>query len=240
MRNVVYEQQPDLEKTIQKYLPLISKIVDQISLSHTQYEKEDMIHTGVLGLIDAFQRFDSQKGIPFQHYAKWRIKGTIIDEMRKNGRVSRDKMKKIKQYSQTQNDLRQQLMREPTDEEICRALSLSRQELYEIEDNIHYLSQYSLEDILFSGEGGEYERIEVLEDQNTQTPEERLLEKERKEKLVEAMGQLTEREQLILNLYYKEEMTLKEIAEVLGVSLSRVSQIHGKILLKLRSYLKTL
>ena len=240
MRNAVYEQQPDLEKTIQKYLPLISKIVDQISLSHRQYEKEDMIHTGVLGLIDAFQRFDSQKGIPFQHYAKWRIKGTIIDEMRKNGRVSRDKMKKIKQYYQTQNDLRQQLMREPTDEEICGALSISRQELYEIEDNIHYLSQYSLEDILFSGEGGEYERIEILEDQNTQTPEERLLEKERKEKLVEAMGQLTEREQLILNLYYKEEMTLKEIAEVLGVSLSRVSQIHGKILLKLRSCLKML
>ena len=226
MRNAVYEQQPDLEKTIQKYLPLISKIVDQISLSHTQYEKEDMIHTGVLGLIDAFQRFDSQKGIPFQHYAKWRIKGTIIDEMRKNGKVSRDKMEKIKQYYQAQNDLQQQLMREPTDEEICRALSLSRQELYEIEDNIHYLSQYSL--------------IEVLEDQDTQTPEERLLGKERKEKLLEAMGRLTEREQLILNLYYKEEMTLKEIAEVLGVSLSRVSQIHGKILLKMRSYLKAL
>jgi RNA polymerase sigma factor for flagellar operon FliA len=238
--NAAYEHKLELEEVIVRYLPLIKKIVDQVNLTHTQYEKEDMIHIGVLGLIDAFQRYDSGKGIPFQHYAKWRIRGSIIDEMRKSGKVSRDKMKKIKQFYQAQNDLRQQLMREPSDEEICRVLSIARQELYDIEENIHYLSQYSLEEVLFSGDEGEFERIDVLEDKRIQTPEEELLEKERKERLAEAVEKLPERERLILALYYKEELTLKEIAGVLGVSLSRVSQIHGKTLLKLRGYLKAM
>ena len=238
--NAAYEHKLELEEVIVRYLPLIKKIVDQVNLTHTQYEKEDMIHIGVLGLIDAFQRYDSGKGIPFQHYAKWRIRGSIIDEMRKSGKVSRDKMKKIKQFYQAQNDLRQQLMREPSDEEICRVLSIARQELYDIEENIHYLSQYSLEEVLFSGDEGEFERMDVLEDKRIQTPEEELLEKERKERLAEAVEKLPERERLILALYYKEELTLKEIAGVLGVSLSRVSQIHGKTLLKLRGYLKAM
>lgn len=238
--NAAYEHKLELEEVIVRYLPLIKKIVDQVNLTHTQYEKEDMIHIGVLGLIDAFQRYDSGKGIPFQHYAKWRIRGSIIDEMRKSGKVSRDKMKKIKQFYQAQNDLRQQLMREPSDEEICRVLSIARQELYDIEENIHYLSQYSLEEVLFSGDEGEFERMDVLEDKRIQTPEEELLEKERKERLAEAVEKLPERERLILDLYYKEELTLKEIAGVLGVSLSRVSQIHGKTLLKLRGYLKAM
>ena len=199
--NAAYEHKLELEEVIVRYLPLIKKIVDQVNLTHTQYEKEDMIHIGVLGLIDAFQRYDSGKGIPFQHYAKWRIRGSIIDEMRKSGKVSRDKMKKIKQFYQAQNDLRQQLMREPSDEEICRVLSIARQELYDIEENIHYLSQYSLEEVLFSGDEGEFERMDVLEDKRIQTPEEELLEKERKERLAEAVEKRPERERLILDLY---------------------------------------
>ena len=238
--NTTYEQKSELEEMIVQYLPMIQKIVDQISLSHTMYEKEDMVHFGVLGLIDAFRRFDKGKGVPFPYYAKWRIRGSIIDEMRKNGRVSRDKMKKIKQFYQTQNDLRQQLMREPSDEEIRAALSISRQEFYEIEDSIHYLSQYSLEEVLFAGEDGEFERMEIIEDKSIPTPEEAILKKERTERLEKAVDQLAEREKLILNLYYKEELTLKEIAEILGVSLSRISQIHGKTLLKLRGYLEAM
>lgn len=235
--NSTYEQKQELEAAIVKYLPLIKKIVNQINLRQTNYEKEDMIHIGVLGLIEAYNRFDSEKGVPFQHYAKWRIRGAVIDELRKNGKISRGKMGKINSYYQARNQLRQQLMREPADSEVCKEMSITSQQLYEIQDNIHYLSQYSLDEVLFEGQEGELTLIDVLEDKG-ETPEVRLLEEERKKSLAEAIGRLTEREQLVLNLYYKEELQLKEIAEILGVTLSRVSQIHGKILIKLRGYLK--
>ncbi|HHY81536.1 MAG TPA: FliA/WhiG family RNA polymerase sigma factor [Clostridiales bacterium] len=237
--SIVYEQKQDLESLVIQYLPLIQKIVNQISLKQVQYEKEDLIHIGVLGLIEAYKRYDSEKGVPFQHYAKWRIRGAILDELRKNGRVSRGKMEKIEAYYQARNEMQQLLKREPTAMEICKALSITLQELYDIEDSIHYLSQYSLENVLFAGHDGEFSLIDVMEDKSAQAPDERLLEEERKKSLTDAIEQLTEREQLILNLYYHEELTLKEIAEVLGVTISRVSQLHGQILLKLRGLLKT-
>ncbi len=236
--NVVYEQKQELEDIIIQHLPMIKRIVDQTNLKHTEYDKEDMIQIGVLGLIEAFKRFDSEKGVPFQHYAKWRVKGSIIDELRKNGRVSRDKMNKIKLYYQASTDLQQQLLREPTQDEVCSALSISRQELYEIEESIHQLSLYSLEDVLFAGQDGEFELKDVIEDKDAQLPDEKILEEESKERLAKAIERLTEREQLVLSLYYKEELTLKEIAGILGVTLSRVSQIHGKILTRLRGLLK--
>lgn len=95
-----------------------------------------------------------------------------------------------------------------------------------------------MEDVLFAGQDGEFELKDVIEDRDTQQPEERILEEESKERLVKAIERLTEREQMILNLYYKEELTLKEIAGILGVTLSRVSQIHGKTLAKLRGIMK--
>lgn len=235
--NAVYEQKRELESIVIQYLPLIKKIVSRINLRQTQYEKEDMIHIGVLGLIDAFKRYDSEKGVPFQNYAKWRIRGSILDELRKNGKVSRGKMEKINAYYQARHELQQLLLREPTVEEVCEAMSISRQELFDIEDNIHYLSQYSLDEVLFTGQEGEFSLIDVIEDKTAQAPDVRILEKERKKSLTEAVERLTEREQLVLNLYYQEELTLKEIAEILGVTLSRVSQIHGKILIKLRELL---
>lgn len=235
--NAVYEQKRELESIVIQYLPLIKKIVSRINLRQTQYEKEDMIHIGVLGLIDAYKRYDSEKGVPFQHYAKWRIRGSILDELRKNGKVSRGKMEKINAYYQARHELQQLLLREPAVKEICEKMSISRQELFDIEDNIHYLSQYSLDEVLFAGQEGKFSLIDVIEDKTAQAPDVRILEKERKKSLTEAVERLTEREQLVLNLYYQEELTLKEIAEILGVTLSRVSQIHGKILIKLRELL---
>lgn len=236
--NAVYDNKQDLSATVTQYLPLIQKIARQINLKHTHYDIEDLIHIGVLGLIEAYKRFDSEKGVPFQHFAKWRIRGSILDELRKNGKVSRGKMEKINAYYQARKELQQILQREPENQEICQQMSISLQELFEIEDNIHYLSQYSLEEVLFAGQDGEFSLMDVMEDRNVQAPDEKILEEERKNSLIEAVKQLSEREQLILNLYYHEELTLKEIAEILGVTLSRVSQIHGKVLVKLRDILK--
>lgn len=235
----IYDFKSSYEEMIVKYLPLVVKIVDQMNIkSSSIYDREDLISVGIFGLIEAVKRYDSQKKIPFPHYAKWRIKGAIIDELRKNGRVSRDKMKKLNQVNQARNELQQKLLREPEDQELSKYLSISLEELHQIEDQIHYLSQYSLEEILFYGEEREFQLKDVIEDATIQTPEENIMQKEIKKRLLEAIECLNEREQLILSLYYKEEFTLKEIGEILNISLSRVSQIHGKILLKLRGILK--
>lgn len=239
--SAIYDLKFPYEEMITKYLPLVIKIVDQMNVKGDQiYDRDDLISIGVFGLIEAIKRYDSKKKVPFPYYAKWRIKGAIIDELRKNGKVSRDKIKKLNQINQARNELQQKLLREPTDKEVCDYLSIPCEELYEIEDQIHYLSQYSLEEVLFFGEEREFQLKDVIENIHIETPEESILQKERKEGLVQAIERLNEREQLILNLYYKEELTLKEIGEILNVSLSRVSQIHGKILLKLRELLKAL
>ena len=237
--NEVYEQKQELESMVIQYLPLVKKIAYQVNLEKTNYEYEDMIHIGVLGLIDAYKRYDSKKGVPFQHYAKWRIRGSIIDELRKNGRVTRGKMERINDYYQAQHSLQQRLLREPTDDEICEEMSITREELYRIEDSVHYLAQYSLEEVLFAGQEGEVSLIDVIENKNEPAPDEGLLVEEQKKALACAVERLTEREQLVLHLYYQEELQLKEIAEVLEVTLSRVSQIHGQILIKLRGYMKS-
>lgn len=236
-----YASSISTEEMIIQYLPLVKQIVEQIGVKNKhEFDQDDLVSIGVLGLIDAMKRFDPSRKIPFNHYAKWRIRGTIIDELRKQGRVSRDKIKRLKEVNEARNQLQQRLLREPEDGEICKYLDISLQTLYEIEETVHYLSQYSLEEVIFSGEENEFHLIDIIQDNNTLTPDEKIIEKERTERLARAIKRLSDREQQILNFYYHEELTLKEIGEILGISLSRVSQIHGKILLKLRELLKTI
>lgn len=239
--NLAYDAKSSSEEMITEYLPLVKQIVDQMNVKNKhEFDRDDLISIGVLGLIDAINRYDYEKNTPFSYYAKWRIRGTIIDELRKNGKVSRDRIKKLKILNQARNELQQKLLREPSNKEICEYLLITPQELYEIEDAIHYLSQYSLEEVLFVGDEREFQLIDVIEDTKIQSPEEEFLKGEKEERLVNAIEKLNKREQTILNLYYKEELTLKEIGEILNISLSRVSQIHGRILLKLRKLLKSI
>ncbi len=238
---LAYHSKPSTEEMVDQYLPLVRQIVDQMNVKNKhEFDRDDLISIGIIGLMDAIQKFDFEKNVPFVHYAKWRIRGAIIDELRRNGRVSRDKIKKLKMVNEARNQLQQSLLREPRDEEICELLKISLQELYEIENTIHHLSQYSLEEILFVGDEREFQLMDIIEDTKVLSPEEDYIQRERESRLAEAIERLSEREKIILNLYYKEELTLKEIGGLLDISLSRVSQIHGKILLKLRELLKTI
>lgn len=239
--NLAYGVKSSQEDMISKYLPLVKQIVDQMNIKNRhEFDRDDLISIGVLGLIDAIHRYDYEKNTSFGHYAKWRIRGTIIDELRKNGRVSRDRISRLKLLNEARNDLQQRLLREPTNKEICEHLAISAQEFHKIEGAIHDLAQYSLEELLFSGEERAFQLMDIIEDTKSKTPEEEVLEGEKEERLMEAIEKLDEREQTILNLYYKEELTLREIGEILSISLSRVSQIHGRILLKLRKILKSI
>ncbi len=226
------------EKQIIKYLPLVQSIVDKMIINFRQgMERDDYITLGVIGLMEALDKYNPSLNVSFEHYAKWRIKGAIYDELRKSGSISRNRMDKLNQMYKAKTHLQQELMREPTDQDICEYLEISIKELHGIYETAHYLSYTFLEETLVIKDD-EYTLMELIEDKEAISPQEKMEEEELKMQLSQSIEKLSEKEQIILNLYYKEELPLKEIALVLDVSISRVSQIHGKLLLKLRNIMQ--
>jgi len=220
-----------------KYMPLVSRIAGRIDTGDREMDKDDLFSVGVLGLIDAVKKFDASKSVPFEAYATVRIRGSIIDEMRRSGRVSRERIVKLNQYYSAKEKLEQQLMRDPDERAICEEMGISAKDLSRIHETVHYLSKVSFETTLFHKDGGEIQLADMLSDDSVDTPEEGYIKKERKKLLMSAIEKLSDREKTILSLYYVEELTLKEIAYAMDISIPRVSQIHGKIILKLREYM---
>lgn len=228
----------NMEDEIIKYLPLVERVVNRVGIKSQEYEKGDLFNIGVIGLMDALHKFDATKKVPFENYAAIRIRGAIIDEVRKNAKLSRYKMAHVNAYYQAKQKIEQELKREATDTEICEEMAINSKQLGEIFDSIHYLASMSLEDTLFNQEDEGIELKDTIKDTSIVSAEEQMLEAEHKQALQLSIRKLTEREQLLLSLYYKEELTLREIAEVLDVSIARVSQIHGKTISKLKQIIQ--
>lgn len=228
----------DIEAKILEYLPLVERVASRISVKNTEYDYDDLYNIGVIGLIDSLKKYDASKNVPFAGYATIRIKGAIIDEIRKHAKISRYKMTAVNNYYKAKQELEQDLKREATDAEIMKKMNLTSAQLGDIFDSIHYLSSISLEGTIFSGDNDSLVLEDLIQDKNAENGEENLLLSEKKEALKNAILKLNDREQLILSLYYKEEATLKEIAAILDISIARVSQLHGKIIVKLRDYIK--
>ena len=222
------------EEEILKYLPLVDRVVSRISVKSSDYDKSDLVNIGIIGLMDALRKYDASKKVPFESYAIIRIKGAILDEVRKNSKISRYKMKNVNDFYKARNDLQQSLKREVTDKEICDYLNINEQQLANIYDSLHYLASVSLEEMLFSSEYDGVELKDTIQDESMDNALDILVKDEQQGALEKAIAILSERDQLILSLYYKEELTLKEISEVLDISIARVSQLHGKIISKLR------
>ena len=228
----------DREATILKYVPLVEKVVRHIGLSHSDYEQSDLVNIGVIGLMDAIDKYDEEKKVPFENYAFIRIKGTIIDEIRRNGPVSRTGMNRLKEYRLAVEQLQHRFKRMPTEEEICRELQVTPKQLGQVYDTASYLATQSLEKMIFNEEGNGVELGDVIVDTHAVSVEEKLLKNEQMGALKGAISRLKEREQLVLQLYYVEKLPLKEIAYILEVSVPRVSQIHGKMILKLKEEMR--
>lgn len=226
------------DNLIIKYLPLVKRIVGRIEVRDSGFDQDDLISVGVIGLMDAISKYDHNKKVPFEAYATLRIRGSIIDELRKSGRVSRDKIAKLNQYYAAKETLEKRLLRTPEELEICAELDINEKQLYKLHETVHYLSNMSLESTIFSSLGNDIQLMDVVADDNAKSPEEEFIENEQRVSLVEAISSLKERERIILNLYYVEELSLKEIAYALDISIPRVSQIHGKILIKMRGILE--
>ncbi|MDL2273056.1 FliA/WhiG family RNA polymerase sigma factor [Oscillospiraceae bacterium OttesenSCG-928-G22] len=225
---------PELRRElISAYTGLVKKIVYRMIPTYKNHvEIDDMMSYGVLGLIDAVDKFDPDKNVKFETYASLRIKGEIIDQIRKLDWIPISLRQKIKKVEGTFTDLEFSLGRSPSEEEVASSLGIKVSEVQKTLDDAHMFNVVCLDDVMFdrlqNAHGGTVE----------QSPERNFEDNEMKEILAEEIKHLTEKEQLVISLYYFDELTLKEIGLTLGVSESRVSQIHSKALLSLRTRLK--
>ena len=228
------------EQIIQEYIPLVKYIASRVMFGKNKYmEYEDLVSYGLIGLMDALNKFDSTKGMKFSSYASIRIKGSMIDELRKNRPISKGAMDKLNGYNRAIDTLQSELLREPTNDEIATHLEISLREVAEIESYINYISMVSLENVIYS-EDEDINLIGIIEDKNSPSPEAYLQEKEQLEILAQAINLLKEKDRTVLNLYYYEHFTLKEIGTVLNVSESRVCQLHSRAISNLRECMKKL
>ena len=228
------------EQIIQEYIPLVKYIASRVMFGKNKYmEYEDLVSYGMIGLIDAINKFDNSKGMKFSSYASIRIKGAMIDELRKNRPISKGAMDKLNRYNKAIEELQAAFLREPTNQEIANHLGISLSEVAEIENYINYISMVSLENVILSDDE-DINLMGIIEDKNSPSPDSYLEDKEKLEILTQAIELLKEKDRIILNLYYYEGLTLKEIGKVLEVSESRVCQLHSRAIRNLRECMKKL
>ena len=221
------------ETLILHYSPMIKYVVGKMSIYvGGALDFDDLVSYGIFGLIDAVEKFDGHKGVKFETYASLRIRGAVIDGLRSLDWVPRTLRQKSRQLEETYNKLESDLGREPTNEEIGNHMGLTAQEVEEEINKSSLISLVSFDDYLESN----HEAAEPG-DSEDELPENIYDQKELKQTLMTAIESLTEKERLVVTLYYFEELTLKEISKVMEVSESRVSQIHSKAMLKLRTKL---
>ena len=225
------------EQIVKNNIPLVKYIASRVIIGKTKYvQYEDLISYGMLGLMDALGKFDATKGMKFSSYASIRIKGAMIDELRKNSPISKGAMDKLNRYNEAIERLQKHLYREPNNHEIAVELGITINEVADIENNINYISVVSLEDLIFSDED-EMPLSGTIKDDRSPSPEKALEEKEQIEYLSLGLDSLKEKDKMVLNLYYYEGLTLKEIGNILSVSESRVCQLHSRALVNLRKVL---
>jgi RNA polymerase sigma factor for flagellar operon FliA len=228
------------DRLILTYAPLVKFVAGRLGASLPSHvDEQDLVSYGLLGLISAIERFDPDREIKFETYAISRVKGAIIDELRSLDWVPRSVRTRAREIERAIAELERQLMRAPTDEEIASKVGISGDELEASLSEISRTSIAALDELWSpsSGGGDQIALIDTIEDTSGPDPESSLEQTEMKEALGEAIARLPEREKLVVTLYYYEELTLREIGEVLGVTESRVSQLHTKAVLRLKARL---
>ena len=212
------------------YIHLVKKIVRRMMPKYNSHnEYDDLVSCGVIGLIDAVEKFDPKRGIKFETYAVARIRGEVLDYMRAQDWAPSSLRKKINYITNVYNQLEHETGQIPSDKTVADHLGIGLDDLNKVLEKTHIFNLVYFEDTLKAG----YAVNEITTGDNS-SPENILVNKELKSILGELIETLPEKERLVITLYYYEEMMLKEIAEILGVSESRVSQVHSKVLAKIR------
>lgn len=220
------------EQIIVEYAPLVKLVAGRLSMYlGTNVEYEDLVGYGIFGLIDAIDKFDTGKDVKFETYASLRIRGAILDQIRKMDWIPRTVRQKQKKLDETIRGIEMRTGKNASDEEIAKELNLSKEELTEWQSQLKITNVISLNEFL---EQGQEPVMDAKGNSHLAQPEDVVGESELKEVLEQALNVLTEKEKKVILLYYYEDLTLKEISKVLEVSESRVSQLHTKALLKMR------
>ncbi|WP_448872765.1 FliA/WhiG family RNA polymerase sigma factor [Desulfobulbus propionicus] len=224
----------DRSQLIRENMPLVELVVQRMTPQVPSFmTKEDMISAAMVGLIDAANKFDPSKGVKFKTFAEYRVRGAIFDEMRKLDWFSRSMRDKQNLLTRTMLHLERRFGRSPEEDEMAQELSMSLDDYHDLLTEVSHLGCVSLHETLdHSDEGRSF--LDNLEDIGGPMPSEILEQQEMTRVMAEILEELSPKERLVIALYYYEELTQKEIAEVLSVSEGRVSQLHSQALLKLR------
>lgn len=225
---------------ILKYVPLVKNIVGRMAMRFpANVEMDDLVNTGIMGLMTALEKFDEARNVSFGTYAGFRIRGAVLDEVRSRDVVPRSVRSKETKLEQALDALKQKLGRHPTDAEVSDHLGISLDDYFKLLDETQGLCILSNDNLppSYCEKYGSYDVLEKIDQNN---PFALLAHNELKEELKNAIDSLPEKEKLVLSLYYYKELTLKEIGLTLELTESRICQIHSQAILRLRSSLKKL
>lgn len=236
---MLYKQPPygdDISQMIRDNLHLVDILVGRMVTQVPSFmNRDDMKSAGMMGLLDAANKFDPSKNILFKTFAEHRIRGAILDEMRKLDWFSRSLRDKHNRISRTISALENKLGRDPEEHEIAAAMEITIEQYHTLLGEVSHLGCVSLNETLDHSDGGRSFLDSLTENDTTRLPGFRLEAAELTKVLARILEELSEKERLVVSLYYYEELTQKEIADILEVSEGRISQLHSQALIKLKT-----
>ncbi|WP_106766045.1 FliA/WhiG family RNA polymerase sigma factor [Paenibacillus faecalis] len=236
---VAWKENGDQEakkKLIENHLHIVDYVSSRLAIGLPRnVSKEDLASNGVMGLIDAIEKFDYKRGLQFETYASWRVRGAILDSLRQGDWVPRSVREKAKKIESAYQHLEQQYLRTVSDSEMSDYLEVSEKEFRNMLQEVAVMTLTSLEDPIREEESET--RMSLLVDEKAKNPDHKVHEFYLREALVKGIRKLTEKERTVVSLLYYEDLSLSEIAEVMSLSPSRISQLHSKAILRLRATL---
>ncbi|GIP46643.1 RNA polymerase sigma-D factor [Paenibacillus sp. J53TS2] len=235
-----WKEHGDLEakkQLIEKYLSIVDYVSGRLAVGLPKnVSKDDLASNGVMGLIDAVEKFDYKRGLQFETYASWRVRGAILDGLRQGDWVPRSVREKAKKIEEGYQNLEQQYLRSVTDTEMSSYLNISEKEFQSMLQDVAVMTLCSLEDPIREEESET--RLTLLVDEKAKNPDYKVREFYLRDSLAKGIEKLTEKERTVVSLLYYEDLSLSEIAEVMSLSPSRISQLHSKAILRLRGSLE--
>src|SRR5690606_7630442 len=225
------------DRLVLHYAPLVKYVAGRVGTGLPSHvEVSDLIQSGIFGLVDAIEKFEPERGLKFETYAMQRIRGAILDDLRAQDWVPRSVRSRAREVERAQERLEARLQRTATDAELAEELGITVEELRDLYAQLRMTSVVALDDFIGSGPAAS-SLAETLPDDHAEDPVATLVARDRRRLLAEAVERLSERDRIVVTLYYFENLTLAEIGKVLGVTESRVCQLHTRAVLRLRAKL---
>jgi RNA polymerase sigma factor for flagellar operon FliA len=237
-----YHQQADISTEnalVERYLPLVVSVLGRLAMTLPEHvSHDDLRSAGLIGLLQALRNYDPTCGSSFETYARVRVRGAMLDELRRMDWVPRTIHEKARKIQDAMARLEQELGRTPTEGQVARALGVSVREYNELLDEVRPASFVCLDSAGTSEDGDTGSYYEVIADLTEENPVDQVSQRELKQIMFECMKQLPEIQRKVLALYYAEDLHLREIAQVFGLTESRICQIHSQAILAIRAYVQ--